>query len=689
MQSLKPLPGMAQLRWYWHRLRAMSWGEIARHALRFGQRWLEARRLPDWAAAPLGAPGAYPWLPDPEQAPAAVRQALQRDTQAILAGHWRAFGHLNLTVDDPPRWHCDYLAGRDLATRAPAARLNVRRLPAGADIKLIWELSRWYQPVRLALAAYVLGHQEAARKGLAWLDDWVQQNPPFRGWNWTSALEAGLRLIQFAWVDAILGQGRRSGGAAQTGTAVQVPDRLRQAILPPHVWFVWRHRSFGSSANNHLLGELAGLIVALSRWPALARWAAPLDQVQALWEREVLAQFAEDGGNREQALNYHLFSWELCWQARAALAAAGRTVSPEVDERLRRAAQFYLQVQVPTDPWDYGDSDNGWVTPLFADDTRVVAEWYDWLADSHATPSLSYWWGPTRKRLGLGWSTPTRPTGLWQVLEPSGYALWRDARWALRLDLSPLGYLKPAAHGHADALHLSVWLDGVAMVVDPGTGCYLADAALRAWLASAAAHNGPTSPACAAPRRMGPFLWRQHPPAPTVQKLEAGLVGARHRTPDGEACRTVQVSPDGQSVEVQDVWTRAGRPGGEVTWTVHWQFAPDTRLEPLGPRRFQVERRGVKLAIEVSSDWTEVWAVSQPGLAKAADPDNPLAGQVSAAFRQTVWAPYLKLVFRQPSAGPQEPRRGAGAQTRPGGPRASDWSRPCVLTTRFIALEHR
>jgi hypothetical protein len=43
-----------------------------------------------------------------------------------------------------------HVAGCDLSTRESAFGLDHRALPEGADIKLIWELSRWYQLVRLA-----------------------------------------------------------------------------------------------------------------------------------------------------------------------------------------------------------------------------------------------------------------------------------------------------------------------------------------------------------------------------------------------------------------------------------------------------------------------------------------------------------------------------------------------------------
>jgi hypothetical protein len=88
-------------------------------------------------------------------------------------------------------------------------------------------------------------------------------------------------------------------------------------ILPPHVYYTWRYRSFGSSANNHLLGELAGLVLAVARWPSLARMSTSLDDLRDLGKGSFVAIRA-GRRNREQALGYHLFSLEFCWQTQAA-----------------------------------------------------------------------------------------------------------------------------------------------------------------------------------------------------------------------------------------------------------------------------------------------------------------------------------------------------------------------------------
>ena len=643
---------MALLSWYWHRCRAMSAAELALRGRKKLREVADARYAGHGSIGAFGPGARYPVLPLSDAAPEIVRRTLARDADLILSGRWKAFGHLELTVTDPPEWQRDYVRGQDFATGASAFELDHRALPGGADVKLIWELSRWHHLVRLAMAAYVLDHLPSLAKCLAWLEHWVEQNPPYRGWNWISALEVGMRLIQFTWIDALLAAaGRRqgSGGSAAAQLTDARLERLRSVLLPPHVRYAWRHRSFGSSANNHLLGELAGCIVAAARWPALQAWCAPLPTLQAHWEREVLAQFAEDGGNREQALSYHLYSLELCWQTAGALAGAGLPVSEPVLERLRGAAGFFSAVQVRADPWDYGDSDGAFVTPVHAD--NAVPEWHRWFADPSSSAAIDYWLGTfplvlKSQELHLTGSTAV---GHWCVFRATGLAIRVEEPWHLRWDLTPLGYLSTAAHGHVDALHLSIWFDTVAIVIDPGVGAYYAEPELRAWLASRAAHNGPCPAGVDQPRRVGPFLWTAHHARPSVTTDGPSLVG----TVDAAGVRAVRrVVPlaAGQGWQVEDQCLHGSR--RDVPFDVRWQFAPESRVQQVAERTFSVHRRHVTLQVEVSEDWEVVQLVAPPSalLPTGAPHHPPFDGVVSPAFRKVALAPVLKLAARPVAA---------------------------------------
>lgn len=607
---------------------------MALHARKKVRQWRDARGTPDWNSVTLDESGAYPRLPPASEAPHVLREALALDIEEIMSGRWRAFGHLPIKVDDPPRWGKDYLADIELPTTESAFKLDHRNLPKRADIKLIWELSRWYQLVRLAMGAYVLHESRAAGKCVEWLEDWVKENPPFRGWNWTSALESGLRLIQFTWISALLRENMRQWGLQERLSA------LRDHILPPHIWFTWRYRSFGSSANNHLLGEIAGLLVATANWPDLAKWGAEFSELHSLFEEQTLAQFAPDGGNREQALNYQLFSFEFCLHARNAVLAARKPISSVVEQRLDSAMRFFWDVQSDREQWDYGDSDNAFVLPLFLNEPTLVREWRKWMAQA-GSPALQYWLNapPVQgKALAEGKPVHAKEAGEWWYFQNSGIAVCESGLWWLRWDLSPLGYLSTAAHGHLDALHLSVWFHGVPFIIDPGTGAYYADKDLRSWLASRAAHNSPCPPGPEWPSRLGPFLWAGHHKTPCSEFSHAAF-RSELQLNAGKVTRTVAFQKGELAFDVEDRYVPASGDPGE--FSVRWQFAPGTCIKLVSARAYELRRNNKTITLRVNNDWHEVTVVEQRDSSAAAH-----EGIVSPAFRQLEWAPYLKLIAR-------------------------------------------
>jgi hypothetical protein len=578
--------------------------------------------------------GPFPRLPEKNLAPKGLLSALAQDTDCILRGDWKAFGHLPLRISDPPRWQADNLAGKDLQSSALAFKLDHRAQPGGADIKVIWEPNRWSQLVRLAMAAWLLDHAKAQEKCIEWLHHWASSNPPFTGLNWTSGLETGIRLIQFTWIDAFL-------------VAARVPDKilqeLRGRILPSHTWYTWRYKSFGSSANNHLIGELAGLIIAQARWPELSKISAPLGEIGALMEREILAQFAEDGGNQEQALGYHLFSWEFCFQSQQGLELAGAPLPQRAKDRLLAAARFYRDAKLGADPWDFGDSDNAWVTPLFTDETQTSAEWWLWFSGRDG--AINYWWGAFEQSV--------TENDKWQIFADSGYAVLKTGDWFVRFDFSPLGYLSMAPHGHLDALHLSVSFRGQPIIIDPGTGAYYADKAVRNYLAGWPAHNSPQlkNQPTEYPKRSGTFLWREHHKVPEFHVETPHAIRAEIELPYGKAERSVILSPDKNSITVRDQFTQTHTRGAVIT---RWKFAPECSIERLTGNEFRVGK--VKLS---APTWKMARTYNPPEELRgkvrptaAALGNVPIESLVAPAFRAIAAAPYLAL--ESDEAGPFE-----------------------------------
>lgn len=600
---------IGKLLWYAQRLRAMSAAELLHRVRERWDRLHEVSRLKQVAEAPWnGTFTEHPRLPWNERVPPELHQQLILDQQRLVLGEWELFGWKRADVGAPPCWHRDATLGVVVDPQLPSRRLDHRRLEHGADTRAIWEVNRWAEMTRMAMHSALNEDVQAIRVAQLWLEDWCERNPPGYGINWTSPLEAALRLLNFCWFDSLV-------RCCDDAELVRRQAELTARIVPVHAWWVWQRRSFGSSANNHLIGELAALVVATRRWPALHTTVANPEHLWAALKDEVLRQFATDGGNHEQALHYHLFAWEMIWQAVRVMPA----VEPEVLERLRLAAQYFVNLAQAEEPWDFGDSDDAQVVPLALRRSAAVAEFRAWLLEKPEGATLRYWLGPPPR----GIRSPAAST--WIVQAESGMAIWRDERWTLRVDASPLGFGSMAAHGHLDALHTSLWCGPHALLVDSGTGAYYSHPQLRARLASWEAHNAPVPTAGrAAPRRMGAFLWSAHHPRPSLT-----ITGSicHMDLPFGETTLRRAVTVADSVVEICD------DVGEQDVHQIIWQLAPGWRLQPEGQRSF--------LCLHASGLRVQGW------LAGAAVQEwHVIEREVSPHFRQLAPAPAIKVLFR-------------------------------------------
>jgi hypothetical protein len=544
------------LGWFYRRLRAMGPAEIIDRTLQQARHWTTPSPNRVLREFRLGQPvDASPRLPDRAGASERIREAVDREATSIREGRWLLFGWQTVLVPSPPQWNRDYVHAVDATAGIEARHLNYRNLPTSADARCVWETNRWAEIVKLAQSAWLNGISEDARLAQRWLLDWCDKNPLGSGINWCSPLEAGLRLINFCWIDALV---RGSGGT----DLIRVQDELASKIVPGHAWWVWRHRSLGSSANNHLLGELAGLVLASRRWPSLARVACSAERAWRLMSEEVLRQFADDGGNREQALHYHGFAWEMAWQAHRVMDDC----TESVNNRLSKAASFFCNLVHASEPWDFGDSDDSQVTPSTFDRRTALAEWKAWMLSQEQGAALRFWLGhPPADVHPLA-------AGRWTTYPVTGLAVQEVNGWKVRVDGSPLGLGSMAAHGHLDAMHVSLWDGEHALIIDPGTGAYYGDTGVRTRLASWEAHNG-ALPLLGRdlPYRMGPFLWSDLHPAPQLAL-------------DGETC-SVRLALAGSCISrtirymaAADAWQFTDEVAEEQSHVVRWRLAPHWKV---------------------------------------------------------------------------------------------------------------
>jgi len=404
----------------------------------------------------------------------------------------------------PTYWHVDPDDGEVFPQRdAYCFDVSFRHGVNTREIKRIWELSRLQFLVPLAAYAALIGGREEFELVIALVRSWMDGNHPFRGLNWGSGIELALRVISVALALSIIGVER-------------LDEEGRRSILKffsAHVYWLKRFPSLHSSANNHRIAELAGLIVGLSMAPG-AHGAG--DQREGYW-RELIAeidrQIHPDGVGAEQAPAYTAFAIELFLVSAFAYGKL-HDLPTGTKDRLAAWAEHALWLmdsdgKVPA----IGDADDGRVVATTQDrEPRYVASIVSAIASCLDRPDLAPPKTDPNLRdtlFGSLASSPNERTGL-RTFAAGGYSVFRgtgEAPAILTFDHGPLGYLSIAAHGHADSL--AVWLSAGSqpIFVDAGTYRYHSRKALRDGLRDTAVHNTLTLRGFASSRPSGLFNW--------------------------------------------------------------------------------------------------------------------------------------------------------------------------------------
>ncbi|PIL41201.1 heparinase II/III family protein [Massilia psychrophila] len=616
--------GMPRALWLLNRLRCMRPAEVAYRLRQAGINLLEKRGWLDTVnggaiqASPR-QPGVLKLLPLAD----GERDALLLAADRICAGHVTLFAGRSFNVGALPEWNRDPASGI-LGPAVYAGGIDVLDHALVGDIKYVWELNRHLHLVRLAQASLASVDPVYLRTLAAQLRGWLDQCPPLRGPNWTSGLEIGIRLLNWSLLWQLI-QGDAS--ALFAGASGQ---RLRTDWLhsiQAHCRHIERHLSRHSSANNHLIGELAGLFVGAATWPcwsASKRWRA---LAAAGLEDEAVRQYSRDGVNREQAFSYHVFSAEFLFAAGLAGHAWGQPFSSRYWQILGRAVRFLRSVRdieghVPM----IGDADDGAAFRLGVDDDDRAAQLlalgaavFDTVLDNSPPGSAGARWllhALPGARPATGCAASESAPG-WAFSE-GGYLLFGSRFGAPdeikgMLDCGPLGYLGIAAHGHADALAITLSVAGEECLVDPGTYSYWQEQKWRDYFRGTSAHNTVRIDGLDQSVSGGRFMWLKKAAA-SIERMPlapgqfdfCGSHDGYLRLPDPARHRR-RVRFDEASSTLVVIDEVAAR--GEHRLEQFWHFAPGLALSLAGDglhvrgRRFalHIEVSGVNLVLELVS----------------------------------------------------------------------------------------
>ncbi len=437
-----------------------------------------------------------------------------RDPVIATADHWldhhATFFSLNaIPLGDPIDWHRDY-SSEMVGPIRYSGLINARDKDRVGDIKYIWELNRLQHLILLALAGAWTGNANYWKEIEKQVISWDESNPFMMGLNWKSPLEAGMRLIAWAYVLFITGDARQ--GRENFHKALQ-------NMIYQHQYFIRKFCSKNSSANNHLIGEMAGLYVGSVFWPCYQESAAWRAFARRKLVQEMSRQVEADGVGKERAIEYQLFILEFFLLAGALGHLIGDPFPQEYWARLKRMLGFLsaMSNQAGDLPM-FGDGDSGqavWLPETTPERVRHLVGLSGFhqisAVNSDLRATLLLWGQSPQDILICPLPLPKQnleafPDGGYYVLAANRGG---ENEMMVVFDAGPLGLSPLNAHGHADALSFWFSYDGEEFLIDPGTFTYYSSAQWRSYFRGTAAHNTVRIDGQDQSVSGGTFLWRK------------------------------------------------------------------------------------------------------------------------------------------------------------------------------------
>jgi hypothetical protein len=508
--------------WLWNRLRCMSLLEVIYRLYHKGHTALQKNGLftvssppePDLKAIQIN------WIQRSSGFDQMLYTQLADRTQA---GNLCVFA-TNYVFDHVPNWNYD--ASSRKSTPLTFGKSSDYRDPEQfGDIKYVWEPNRHLHLVPLAQAFVLTGNKAYGDTLARHLQSWFEQCPYLLGANWVSSLELGIRLINWSIVWQLIG-GKDSLLFTDNNSAklkAQWLDSIYQ-----HCHFINGHWSKYSSANNHLIGEASGLLIASITWPYWPESEIWLRKASEILNAEAGRQNYDDGVNKEQAISYQQFVLDFLLFAGLTARAGGQDFPESYWRCLEKMIDFIASVMdVNGNMPMIGDADDGYVSQLSpASDFcpyrsllatgAVLFKRADFKAKAEVFDDKSRWLlGDQGEKLFAELSGENVRLPVHKAFASGGYYILgtdfeTPSEIRLLADAGQLGYLSIAAHGHADALAVTLSLGGWEFLIDPGTYAYHTEKQWRDYFRGTSAHNTVRVDGLDQSVPGGNFMWIRH-----------------------------------------------------------------------------------------------------------------------------------------------------------------------------------
>ncbi|MBN1428612.1 MAG: alginate lyase family protein [Anaerolineae bacterium] len=484
----------------------------------------------------------------PEQAallakffPEACRITLDQ-ADKIKSHRFDVLGFGEYQLDTEIDWHTDFRNEHTWPVEH-FTRLKLADSKGGYDVRIPWELSRFYHAVRLGQAYLYTLNESYAQEIVDQITHWIKTNPYEFGVNWADPMTVAIRTVNWIWAYYCIIESE-----ALTPSFLA----LWLASLREHGEYLLKRLDASWPHTSRLIVNLAGLAylgILFPEFPEAARWKSV--GLQKLWE-ELERQVYPDGMSSEASTSYHRLITETALSVAGLCVINGIPLLETVQARLRSMLDVIMTYTQPDgmapNIGDAGD-DRLHILTVYSDSARVSQdhrhllalgslilerelsewagfiepttrgwsiaageEWQDafWCFASDAAArftdvltrtvqrpdeSASDNWVDVRRGVRVqARALARRPVGLQDVVDTRGFEagglyVMRNQDFHLAIDAGPVGQDGAGGYAHNDTLGITLAAYGKIFLIDPGSYLYTSDPPIRNKFRSTAYHN--------------------------------------------------------------------------------------------------------------------------------------------------------------------------------------------------------
>lgn len=318
------------------------------------------------------------------------------------------------------------------------------------DIKVPWELSRFQHLLPMGIAYSKAQDPLYAQSFMQHVEDWMDENPFLLGPNWVCPMDVSIRALN--WVVAF------HYFKDSEDIPVQFWERF-VCSLYDHMVYLENNWEVYAVTSNHYLSDLIGyfyLTWFFADWKGIPR---KRDWCYKEFVKEFEKQVFEEGTDHEGSTRYHVLVTEIFYHFYILCQEHMLAIPSAYVEKLRRMFIFIDHITIGDQyRLKIGDDDSGKIL-YYGITSRMVAT----IVQPEETAQIFY------KKFGL---SVLKNKDLHVTLRHHAYAI-----------------SQPSGHFHNDIGSVTLGVQGIPVLVDPGSYVYTPSSYWRNHFRSAAQHN--------------------------------------------------------------------------------------------------------------------------------------------------------------------------------------------------------